>query len=235
MFTELYSKLNDLDTEDVHYHGVSGDLFKKKVEGNKFFFLETKASNFSRKSETNNVEIFTADRIPEHWNENVIAVWDVILLDESRINIDFGCNFYGCNFYADKIQVNNRREIFSDTSLVMNILKYTGKFIEVIPNPTDEMKLAAVKSDGMNIGLIIEPSPDLIIEALKSNGLAIQLVYNPTKEMKMIAVKQNWEALGYVKNRTAEMCVEAIKGNKDAIKLINNPTDEMKKLAGIPI
>ena len=76
-------------------------------------------------------------------------------------------------------------------------------------NPTEEMKLAAVKV----------------------NGCAIQYIENPTEEMKLLAIKENGYAIRYIKNPTEEMKLEAVKNNGWAIKYIEDPTDEMKQEA----
>ena len=81
------------------------------------------------------------------------------------------------------------------------IMKYPF-IIRNIDDPTEEMKLLAVKR----------------------NGYAIRYIDNPTEEMKLLAVKSNVSAIQYIKNQTNKMKWLAIKSNSWAIMYVENPT-----------
>ena len=84
------------------------------------------------------------------------------------------------------------------------IMKYPF-IIRNIDNPTEEMKLLAVKQNGNTIQHIQNPTDEMKWLAIKSNGFAIQYIDNPTEEMKLLAVKNNGYAIKYIDNPTEEM------------------------------
>lgn len=75
------------------------------------------------------------------------------------------------------------------------------------------------------------PTDKVKLEALKYNGLVIQYIENPTEEMKLLAVKENGNALKYIKNPSEKIQLEAVKTDGEAIQYIENPTEEMKLAA----
>jgi hypothetical protein len=68
-----------------------------------------------------------------------------------------------------------------------------GLAIQYIKNPSEEIKLTAVKQNGLIIKYIKNPSEEIKSTAVEQNGLAIQHIKNPSKEVKLAAARR----LGY--------------------------------------
>ena len=64
---------------------------------------------------------------------------------------------------------------------------YTPEEIQYIKNPSEEVKMAAVKQDGWAIQYIKNPSEAMQMTAVQQNSWAIQYIKNPSEEVKMAA------------------------------------------------
>lgn len=97
-------------------------------------------------------------------------------------------------------------------------------------NLTNEMKLLAIKSDGLLIKYVINPTEEMKLEAVKNNGKAIEYISHPTYEMKLEAVKQDGMLIQFIENPSYEIQFIAVNQNKLAIQFIENPSDLIKSL-----
>ena len=84
------------------------------------------------------------------------------------------------------------------------IMKYPF-IIRNIDNPTEEMKLLAVKRNGNAIRYIDNPTEEMKVEAIKKDCATIQCIKNPTEEMKLLAIKKDGVVLQHIENPTDEM------------------------------
>ena len=105
------------------------------------------------------------------------------------------------------------------------------KSIILNKNPTEEMKLAALKKNGLMLKYIKNPSEAVQLAAVKGNGFAIQYLKNPSEEMKLAAVKTNGWAIQYIENPSEEVQLAAVRQSVSSIRFIENPTEEMKLAA----
>ena len=86
-------------------------------------------------------------------------------------------------------------------------------------NPSEEVKLEAVKSDGRAIQFINNPSEELKMIAVKENGLSIEYIRNPSLQIQLEAVKQNIKSIFYIKNPDKETAFYCITSNPDLLKI----------------
>jgi len=100
-----------------------------------------------------------------------------------------------------------------------------------VKNPSEEMKLAAVKKDRYAIEYIKNPSEEVQMVAVKEDGYAIKYIKNPTLEVQIAAVKQTGYAIAYIKNPSEEVQMVAVKNNGSAIRKLNNPSWEVQMAA----
>lgn len=85
---------------------------------------------------------------------------------------------------------------------------------------TPEMKLEAIKADGMVLRLIESPSEKMKLEAVKQNGIVLEFIESPTYEIELEAVKSNGYALEFVSKQTPELVFEALKSQGLAFDVI---------------
>jgi hypothetical protein len=108
------------------------------------------------------------------------------------------------NFRAeerDYLPLELEEEISEDMRKIID----DGLYITQIENPTNKMKLAAVKENGYAIGYIKNPTEQMKREAVKQNGIAIRMIDDPSDELKWEALRQNRLAIHYIQNPTDEM------------------------------
>jgi hypothetical protein len=60
--------------------------------------------------------------------------------------------------------------------------------------------LAAVGGDGLAIEGAVDPSEKVKLKAVKQNGIAIRLIDNPSEELQLAAVKSNPKAFFNISN-----------------------------------
>ena len=80
-----------------------------------------------------------------------------------------------------------------------------------------EEQLKAVKERGDDIKYIKNPSEELKIEAIKCIHTAIQYIDNPSEELQLLAVKQSYFSLLYLHNPSDEVLKEALKDKNCSI------------------
>lgn len=90
--------------------------------------------------------------------------------------------------------------IMDESTLIEHIL--TDSFIiQYIKNPSEKIKLFAVKNDGYSIQFFKNPSEKIQLEALKENVDAIQFVEKPSEilqyQLVQLKVVQNIDSIHY--------------------------------------
>ena len=110
-------------------------------------------------------------------------------------------------------------------------VKNNGNALEFIENPTEEMKLIAVKNSGYALKFITSPSEEMMLLAIENTSWAIRDIHNPSEKMKLLAIENYAEIIQYIDNPTDEMKLLAIENSASVIEYIENPTNEMKTLA----
>lgn len=137
---------------------------------------------------------------------------------------------------------------------VLNKIKENPFGIADIKNPSEEMKLIAVKSNGLaykylsrneshevkKTAILSNPlcveymedlEDDLAILAVKNLWNSLKLIKNPSKKVIEEAVNTKGWALQYVENPWEELCISAVKKDYDAIKYINEPSEAIQLAA----
>ena len=89
-----------------------------------------------------------------------------------------------------------------EESRIIKMINNNPSIISTINNPTDEMKLLAIKKDGLTLEYIDNPTIEMQELALDNNIRAIRYIDNPTEEMMIKAVNAGWSILDYIKNPT---------------------------------
>ena len=97
-----------------------------------------------------------------------------------------------------------------DELKLIEIIKNNPNAITFISNPTDEMKLLAIKK----------------------NGLLLEYIDNPTREMQELALDNNIRAIRYIEEPTEEMIIKAVKGMLPKNKLSRQIMKNLKVYAG---
>jgi len=110
-------------------------------------------------------------------------------------------------------------------------VKQNGNAINAIKNPSEDIQLAAVKQYGISINYIKNPSEDVKLAAVKKDGLAIMYIKNPSEQVKLAAVKQNGNAISFIENPSEQVQLAAVKQNGYAIKYVKNPSEQVQLAA----
>lgn len=140
-----------------------------------------------------------------------------------------------------------------DNEKNLRILSINPFALAQMDNPTDEMKLTALRKNGMVLQFIKNPTPEMIDIALSNAPRAIQYIENPSHEILEQVVSKGWNNLGlienpdeslvrlalaesgwaiqYVKAPSEELQILAVKSNYDAIKFIENPSKAVQLAA----
>jgi hypothetical protein len=130
-----------------------------------------------------------------------------------------------------------------------------GTLIQFIPNPSQELGLAAVKQDPWAINYIKNPSEEIVLEVVKKfpfpgkyitrvknpspkfqlaivneEGTLIKFLYEmgiqPSPPVKLAAVKNDGFAIQFIPNPSDELKIEAVKRDPDAIEFIGDQPEE---------
>ena len=75
-----------------------------------------------------------------------------------------------------------------EESKVLEMINMNPIVIKNIDNPTEEMKLAALKKDGLLLRYINNPTDEMNKIALENNIRAIEYIENPTEDMVLKAI-----------------------------------------------
>ena len=85
---------------------------------------------------------------------------------------------------------------------------------------SEEIKLAAVKQNGLSLKYIKKQNNNLCKEALKQNPFALRFVLNQNDELCKEALSKSGLALEFVKNKTEELCLLALQQSPQAIRYV---------------
>ena len=91
-----------------------------------------------------------------------------------------------------------------------------------------------VRNNGLNISNMTDPSETVKLLAVKQNGHAIKFIENPTMEMQLAAVHQNATSLEFIPEHTDELYFAALKSRNNAYyaaREFRNPSDAVLKQA----
>lgn len=77
--------------------------------------------------------------------------------------------------------------------------------IKYIENPSEQVQIQAVKSDGKSIYCIDKPSLAVQVAAVRERGTALQMMDDPPDEVIFEALKNTGWALEFIDNPTVEM------------------------------
>mgnify|MGYP000535604960 CR=1 FL=1 len=107
----------------------------------------------------------------------------------------------------------------------------TARAIQFIENPSEDIKLQAVRAGWNNLSYLDNPSQELIDAALDQSGWAIKYIKDADHDLQLRAVNKNYDAVKYIKDPAPDVQLAAVRGNYEALRYIENPTDEAKDLA----
>ncbi|MGL5148991.1 MAG: hypothetical protein ACRC7N_00255 [Clostridium sp.] len=111
---------------------------------------------------------------------------------------------------------------------ILNKLRENPFGIENIENPSNEMKLIAVKSNGLAIRYIKgELGEDIKREAIISNPLCVEYINDLSEDLLVLAVKNLWNSLKLIKNPSNRVIEEAVKTKGWALQFVNEPWEEL--------
>ncbi len=114
---------------------------------------------------------------------------------------------------------------------IIKMIEQNPTRIAEIENPTEDMKKAALKGNGMMIKFMKKPSVELQRLAVKSDPLSIEHIDNLDEEVAISSVRALWNSLKYIKNPNEKIIEEAVKSKGWAIQYVENPSEELKLLA----
>ena len=89
-----------------------------------------------------------------------------------------------------------------EESRIIKMINNNPSIISTINNPTDEMKLLAIKKDGLTLEYIDNPTIEMQELALDNNIRAIRYIDNPTEEMMIKAVNAGWIGVVVIQSST---------------------------------
>lgn len=118
-----------------------------------------------------------------------------------------------------------------EESKLIQIIKSNPSIIATIDDPTEEMKLLAVKKSGLVLEYIKNPTIEIQEAAIDNNARAIKYIGSPTEDMMIKAVNKGWSILEYIKNPTDQVIELAIDKSGWAIQYVKNPSEELQLLA----
>ena len=124
-------------------------------------------------------------------------------------------------------------KIFKDLSLEEQELAISlnGLCIQYIKNPTEAMKLTAVRSNGMSLRFIENPTEEMCTIAILSEAQSFRYVKNPTREQQLLAIQRNGCCIRFIKDPDNELLLIAARSNGMSLKYIKNPSKELQKIA----
>ena len=113
----------------------------------------------------------------------------------------------------------------------MRMIKINPFSLQHIPNPTEEMKLTALRENGLVLEFIDHPTKEMKLVALKNTAKAIQFIPDAPKELLEQAVHKSWTNLAYIKHPPEWLIMEAISQSGWAIQYAENPSEELQMAA----
>ena len=118
-----------------------------------------------------------------------------------------------------------------DEAKILGMLKLNPIAIKNIDNPTDEMKIMALKRDGLLLRYIDNATKEMEEIAVKTNPRAIEFIDNPTEELMKEAVLAGWSNLNYIKKPSYDVLKLAIEQRGWAIQYVKEPIEELQIMA----
>ena len=115
-----------------------------------------------------------------------------------------------------------------DTAKYLNMIQNNPYVIERIENPTEEMKLLAVQTNGLALQYIPHPSQAVQEAAVANTPRAIQFLENPPETLLLQAVQHGWNNLAYIKHPSEVLIQAALQQSGWAIKYIGQPTETLQ-------
>ena len=86
----------------------------------------------------------------------------------------------------------------------MRMIKINPYALQHIPNPTEEMKLAALREHGLVLEFIKDPTREMQLTALQNTAKAIRFIPHPSDEFLRRAVRKSWTNLAYIDTGMAD-------------------------------
>lgn len=114
---------------------------------------------------------------------------------------------------------------------ILKMIENNPSIISTIENPTDEMKLLAVRKNGLTLEYIKNPTEEMKEIAIENNPNAIKYIENPTENMMLKAIEYGWSNLKYIENPTEEAKKLAVSINYEALRYIKNPSYDIESIA----
>lgn len=116
----------------------------------------------------------------------------------------------------------------------LTAVRLNGNSLEHVPHPwSHELMLEAVRRDGKVLEIIqkhlkSDPPEDICFAAISQNPFAIEYISDPTEEMQLAAVRQSGDALGLLKKPSYEVKLAAVRQSGDSVRHVGNPTSELQ-------
>jgi hypothetical protein len=101
--------------------------------------------------------------------EPMMYIWDVTPADEKIV-------YMGNKFRSHKVILSNKRFIWDNYDICMNIVKRNGLLLEMVENQTDDMCMEAVKNYGRALQFVKNKTRDICIEAVMKDESALEFV-----------------------------------------------------------
>ena len=158
-----------------------------------------------------------------------------IVLIKSK-NERYQFHFEDEQFMDEKDEEINPNELADQYPILWKIftrIAEKNKSIFLNINPSEKIKIAAVKKNGLAIAFIENPSEKVQLSAVKEDIRAIQYIKNPSKNVQLFVVKRYGSGIKFIKNPNDEVKLAAVKQNGYAIEYIKNPIEEVQLAAVI--
>lgn len=124
----------------------------------------------------------------------MMYMWDVTVPDDATV---FVMNFKSVKI--DKFILSNKRTIWDNEELHMDLVEYDPNNLKYIENKTEKLCMVAAKQNGVVIRWIENQTEKVCMEAVKQNGLALKWVKNQTNDICNAALAQTKKASIHVK------------------------------------
>jgi hypothetical protein len=111
-------------------------------------------------------------------------------------------------------RINNNYKRMKDSTILKKLINNEialYQTFEFIKNPSEEVKLAAVKQNGYAVQFIKNPSEEVQLAAVMEHGCAIEYINEPSEQVQLAAVKKFVVAIKYIKNPSEEAQLAAVK------------------------
>lgn len=169
-------------------------------------------------------------------NNHMHYIWDVSIPDDALVI--FTKEAVKCN----KFILSNKRSIWDNNDMCMEIVKKEGLFLHYVTNQTEEICIEAIKQNSISIGFVenqthnvycefikldannikhipeYELTDKLCEKLLKVNIDVLPFIKSPSEEMLIIIVQNDGMRLKDIKKQTQNICMEAVKQNKKCFK-----------------